>query len=82
MRRKSLRGDQETPVRKSDGIVSEPLNIRDEQGVGTSDIHMLSFTATILPDKRPSGGNSAWLGVVREVYEGVYTALRVSVRVA
>ena len=44
------------PTWKSDECSGVPLSMRDEQVVGMSEVHMLSFTATVMPDKGPSGG--------------------------
>jgi len=43
--------------------VREPLSIRDEHAVGMSDVHMLSFTVTVIPDRGPSGEVRLGLGL-------------------
>lgn len=78
---KSLRGDQDQ-LRKRDGIVGEPLSIRDEHVVGMSDVHMLSFTATVIPDRGPSGEVRLGLGSFARCTKALIRALRVSARVA
>ena len=54
MGRKSLARNQDR-FEKSDEALDAPLSIRDEQVVGMSEVHMLSFTATVMDDKGPSG---------------------------
>ena len=68
--------------RRSEGIVGEPLSIRDEHVVGMSDVHMLSFTAIVIPDRGPSGRVRLGLGSFSTCTKALIRALRVSAGVA
>ena len=50
---KSVRRSE--PVGMCDGVLGAPLSIRDEHVVGMSEVHMLSFTAIVIPERGPSG---------------------------
>ena len=75
-------GQKSGPVRKSDEALDAPLSIRDEQVVGMSEVHMLSFAATAMDDKGPSG--EAFLGFESSARctKAFLRALRDSVRLA
>ena len=70
------------PVRKSDEALDAPLSIRDEQVVGMPEVHMLSFTATAMDDRGPSG--EAFLGFESSARctKALLRVLRDSARVA
>ena len=69
-------------VGKSDGIMGAPLSVRDEHVVGMSEVHMLSFTATVIPASGPSGEVCVDPGSFARCTKALIRALRVSARVA
>ena len=68
--------------RSGNEILSVPLSVRDEHVVGMSEVHMLSFTATVIPDRGPSWEAVIGLGSFARCTRALIRALRVSARVA
>jgi hypothetical protein len=56
--------------------------MRDEHVVGMSEVHMLSFTATAMPDKGPSGEAGLGFESSARCTKALILALRSSARVA
>ena len=56
--------------------------MRDEQVVGMSEVHMLSFTAAVMPDKGPPDGARVGLESFGRCAKALIRALRSSPRVA
>ena len=67
---------------ESDVILGAPLSIRDEHVVGMSEVHMLSFTATVIPDRGPSWEVVIDSGSFVRCTKALIRALRVSARLA
>jgi len=75
-------GQKLEPVRKSDKTLDAPLSMRDEHVVGMSEVHMLSFTATAMPDNGPSGEADLGSEPSARCTKALVLALRGSARVA
>ena len=75
-------GQKLGPVQKGDKTPGAPLSMRDEHVVGMSEVHMLSFTATAIPDKGPSGVTGLGLESSARCTKALILALRDSASVA
>ena len=69
-------------VRECDEIPDAPFSMRDEHVVGMSEVQILSFTATAMPDKGPSREALLDLESSARCTKALIPSLRSSARVA